>query len=416
MSEARYWRIVGVEAQAGGDLELSEIALYVGASRADGAATLTCSHTPIAGSLADLKDGSMSTACRFAAAAVRSPGFFLQWDFGADTDVSEIALGSSDNADRFLAEATLMQGASVGVWSYAGNFSGAVYPGAGAMTTSGAPEVLPTRWNQNDKGSACTLSNGDLTATGYATNGSARSVFGASSGKLYWECSSNGDRYPVIGVGRAAASLGTNPGEDSDGWAYYGLNAKKIYGGVQTNYGTAWDNQAHIVGVALDMDNGNLEFFKSGVSMGVAFSGITGSVYAMTGGDTDSYTSNVTANFGASAFAFPPPAGYAAGLGQLNPKLPLSAAPILHTSRSSFAIAASAPVPPLSTRSAARLQLARDVVFGGAGTVYGTTKAKGTGLGLAISQRIIENAGGRLEVTSRRGHGSTFTLRLAIAD
>ena len=41
-----------------------------------------------------------------------------------------------------------------------------------------------------------------------------------------------------------------------------------------------------------------------------------------------------------------------------------------------------------------------------------TTKAHGTGLGLAISARIVENAGGRIEVASRSGQGTTFTLRL----
>jgi two-component system, NtrC family, sensor histidine kinase HydH len=41
-----------------------------------------------------------------------------------------------------------------------------------------------------------------------------------------------------------------------------------------------------------------------------------------------------------------------------------------------------------------------------------TTKDHGTGLGLAISQRIIQNAGGRIEVQSRVGEGTTFTVRL----
>ncbi len=41
-----------------------------------------------------------------------------------------------------------------------------------------------------------------------------------------------------------------------------------------------------------------------------------------------------------------------------------------------------------------------------------TTKPSGTGLGLAISQRIIETAGGRIEVTSKYEAGSTFTVRL----
>jgi two-component system sensor histidine kinase HydH len=43
-----------------------------------------------------------------------------------------------------------------------------------------------------------------------------------------------------------------------------------------------------------------------------------------------------------------------------------------------------------------------------------TTKEKGTGLGLPISQRIIENHGGTIEVRSRVGSGSTFTVVLPV--
>ncbi|MCC6522620.1 MAG: two-component system sensor protein [Polyangiaceae bacterium] len=41
-----------------------------------------------------------------------------------------------------------------------------------------------------------------------------------------------------------------------------------------------------------------------------------------------------------------------------------------------------------------------------------TTKSEGTGLGLAISQRIVQVAGGRIEVRTREGAGTTFTVIL----
>lgn len=41
-----------------------------------------------------------------------------------------------------------------------------------------------------------------------------------------------------------------------------------------------------------------------------------------------------------------------------------------------------------------------------------TTKASGTGLGLSIAIRILDAMGARLDVESRPGHGSTFTIRM----
>jgi signal transduction histidine kinase len=45
-----------------------------------------------------------------------------------------------------------------------------------------------------------------------------------------------------------------------------------------------------------------------------------------------------------------------------------------------------------------------------------TTKDRGTGLGLAVSQRIVTAAGGRIEARTDSGVGSTFIVRLPVAE
>ena len=47
---------------------------------------------------------------------------------------------------------------------------------------------------------------------------------------------------------------------------------------------------------------------------------------------------------------------------------------------------------------------------------YHTTKADGSGLGLMIVQRIVQEHGGQIEVQSKVGVGTNFTILLPLAD
>ncbi|MEW5761586.1 MAG: ATP-binding protein [Bacillota bacterium] len=46
------------------------------------------------------------------------------------------------------------------------------------------------------------------------------------------------------------------------------------------------------------------------------------------------------------------------------------------------------------------------------GHLFFTTKRDGTGLGLAICQQIVQQHGGEMEVWSKEGGGTCFTVKL----
>jgi len=47
---------------------------------------------------------------------------------------------------------------------------------------------------------------------------------------------------------------------------------------------------------------------------------------------------------------------------------------------------------------------------------FQTSKAEGHGIGLALVKRFVDNFGGSVEVESEAGRGTTFRLRLPMAD
>ena len=179
--------------------------------------------------------------------------------------------------------------------------------------------LVPTTWNPADKGAGVDLSGGNLVAaSGYYTS-SVRSVVGVSSGKWYWEITANANaQFVMAGIGTSSApvehgSLSVYPGVDANGWSYYGYDGTKFHDGAADPCGPALVN-GDVLGFALDMGAGSLTIYLNGASLGVAFTGISGPIFAMMGSGA-SASCIVTANFGGSAFAYTPPAGHNHGLG-----------------------------------------------------------------------------------------------------
>lgn len=176
------------------------------------------------------------------------------------------------------------------------------------------------RWNPDDKEANLTL-----TGTGtIATDGSdgwscVRSDVGVSSGKWYWEVTINVRTNDLaIGIASRDAHISGSAEmpADAGAWVFYSAGASdkfKWHNGSGSAYGAQFTN-GDVVGIALDMDSGTVEFFKNNVSQGVAYSsGLTSrAMYAY----VSSYqnTQQVTANFGASALTYTPPSGFNAGL------------------------------------------------------------------------------------------------------
>ena len=162
--------------------------------------------------------------------------------------------------------------------------------------------------NQQGNG---TLSNGNLDITQNTTQWAFyRSTMFVSSGKWYWECTLGNNQYSTIGICTDAWSMGsaTNAwaNEDTSMYGYYPYNGEKYNGNSGASYATADTSAAgSVIGVALDMDNGTLTFYKDGTSLGTAYTGLAGKNVSPTHwlynqNNADSY------NFGQRPFKYAP--------------------------------------------------------------------------------------------------------------
>lgn len=160
--------------------------------------------------------------------------------------------------------------------------------------------------NSNDMSSTNLLSNGDLTCTNEVAKSGVRATHGKISGKWYWEVKlDNGGLSLFIGISNKLFPI-TSASTSNTNWrAYNGANGAKYPGA--TSYGTSL-TVGDIIGIALDLDNDILEFYRNGESMGVS------DIYLKQLGEVfptlvfwQNVHTTITFNFGATPFSYPIP-------------------------------------------------------------------------------------------------------------
>lgn len=142
------WRISGVDTE-GGNLVLASLRLCDGTGPVDTGAVLTCSHSPIAGSLANLTDGDTATTCTFAADDVYSPGFFLQWVLPSAKDAWCVRATSPSAATAVRNYSLGFYAANTWRWAIQGRLP---FPGVNVESplriSPPTFNVIPGAWNQ----------------------------------------------------------------------------------------------------------------------------------------------------------------------------------------------------------------------------------------------------------------------------
>jgi hypothetical protein len=176
--------------------------------------------------------------------------------------------------------------------------------------------------------SGCVFTEGNLAVAGNASSdwNISRSTFGVSSGKWYWEVKPTSLFAAVLAlsISTQKGPLNALPGQsDNFGVTYY-PDGNLYYQSSLGAYGASYTT-SDIIGVALNMDNGSVTFYKNGVSQGIAYSSL------LTYGDTWFPTAGAfyandaqTYNFGSPPYAgggytdaggfgnfsYQPPSGY----------------------------------------------------------------------------------------------------------
>jgi hypothetical protein len=183
-------------------------------------------------------------------------------------------------------------------------------PPVAAFPDASAAASTYATWDASAKSANVTLSGGNLVATGngVAQNEQFRGTVCVGSGKWYWEQKGAN----CAGIANALAGLtdGNYPGQTINSVSYNQSGAIYANGGtVATVSGCVGTD---IIGIALDMTTKTVTFYKNNVLLYAYVHSVPGAIYPLStvyGG----VAGPCTANFGASAQTYSPPAGFSPG-------------------------------------------------------------------------------------------------------
>jgi len=135
----------------------------------------------------------------------------------------------------------------------------------------------------NPYGTEVSYSNGNLTTTVGAgnnwTNRYSFSTLAASQGKWYVECKvgnvgTANQFYVGVIKNRQTATINTSLGGIANGYGYYANSGNIINNGTDLSTSGASYTTGDIIGIALDLDNGTLDFYKNGTAQGDQVTGL----------------------------------------------------------------------------------------------------------------------------------------------
>ena len=253
-------------------------------------------------SFGEFDDNGVWQAIDTAGLTFGTNGFRLKFADNSGTTATTLGKDTSGNSNNFTPN-------NLSVTAGSGNDSLVDSPTNGTASTGGdAGGVTVGNYatlNALNLHSDITLSNGNLQIA--KANNSYRSAFstiGVSSGKWYFEVkpTANANEGVLIGIdqtGNPSRYIGQDNGNNGFSWKeegkFYSNDSNVSYGGS----GFATND---IIGVAVDLDNGTLTFYKNNTSQGVATSSLPSGTYFF---GVSVYHSSTTAeiNFGQRAFS-----------------------------------------------------------------------------------------------------------------